>query len=289
MAKKAAKRTAAGSARKGSAKGRSASGRKKTAKKAAGNRRSGSRSASRVTARKKTTRASKPARKAAPKARARAKKAARPSRRPAAKKAAAPTRRTTAKKAAATTRRTAARKTAPRRNSGRERDLDQTPETGRSVKGLTNPFPTKRSTGTAAGAGGMRLAPGLERARRHLREVDETVPSPPSSLSLDRRPSAARTGRQEMREARRDHPEVNPDITGGDVDADWASAYDAGDEAPGGDNPTPDQDRVDDIGKALGVQYDDNEELKASDKIAERDKRRWELDPASSDDYRDRD
>jgi hypothetical protein len=289
MAKKAAKRTAAGSARKGSAKGRSASGRKKTAKKAAGNRRSGSRSASRVTARKKTTRASKPARKAAPKARARAKKAARPSRRPAAKKAAAPTRRTTAKKAAATTRRTAARKTAPRRNSGRERDLDQTPETGRSVKGLTNPFPTKRSTGTAAGAGGMRLAPGLERARRHLREVDETVPSPPSSLSLDRRPSAARTGRQEMREARRDHPEVNPDITGGDVDADWASAYDAGDEAPGGDNPTPDQDRVDDIGKALGVQYEDNEELKASDKIAERDKRRWELDPASSDDYRDRD
>jgi hypothetical protein len=289
MAKKAAKRTAAGSARKGSAKGRSASGRKKTAKKAAGNRRSGSRSASRVTARKKTTRASKPARKAAPKARARAKKAARPSRRPAAKKAAAPTRRTTAKKAAATTRRTAARKTAPRRNPGRERDLDQTPETGRSVKGLTNPFPTKRSTGTAAGAGGMRLAPGLERARRHLREVDETVPSPPSSLSLDRRPSAARTGRQEMREARRDHPEVNPDITGGDVDADWASAYDAGDEAPGGDNPTPDQDRVDDIGKALGVQYDDNEELKASDKIAERDKRRWELDPASSDDYKDRD
>jgi hypothetical protein len=289
MAKKAAKRTAAGSARKGSAKGRSANSRKKTAKKAAGARRTGSRSASRVTARKKTTRASKPARKAAPKARARAKKAARPSRRPAAKRAAAPTRRTTAKKAAATTRRTAARKTAPRRNSGRERDLDQTPETGRSVKGLTNPFPTKRSTGTAAGAGGMRLAPGLERARRHLREVDETVPSPPSSLSLDRRPSAARTGRQEMREARRDHPEVNPDITGGDVDADWASAYDAGDEAPGGDNPTPDQDRVDDIGKALGVQYDDNEELKASDKIAERDKRRWELDPASSDDYRDRD
>jgi hypothetical protein len=290
MAKKAAKRTAAGSARKGSAKSRSANSRKKTAKKAAGAGRTGSRSASRVAARKKTTRASKPARKAAPTARARAKKAARPSRRPAAKKTAAQKRRTTGKNAAAATRRTAARKAAPRRRtSGRERDLDQTPETGRSVKGLTNPFPTKRSTGTAAGAGGMRLAPGLERARRHLREVDETVPSPPSSLTMDRRPSAARTGRQEMREARRDHPEVNPDITGGDVDADWASAYDAGDEAPGGDNPTPDQDRVDDIGKALGVQYEDNEELKASDKIAERDKRRWELDPASSDDYKDRD
>ena len=46
---------------------------------------------------------------------------------------------------------------------------------------------------------------------------------------------------------------------------------------------------MDDIGKALGVEYQDNEELKASDKIAERDKQRWELDPASSDDYQDRD
>jgi uncharacterized protein DUF6335 len=188
---------------------------------------------------------------------------------------------------------TKARRPAPARlregGTGRERQLAQTPETGRSVKGPVNPFPTKRSTGTASGAGGTRQAPGLERARRHLREVDETVPSPPSSLELERRPSAARTGRQEMREARRDHPEVSPDITAGDVDADWASAYDAGDEAPGGDNPTPDQDRVDDIGKALGVEYEDNEELKASDKIAARDKKRWELDPASSDDYRDRD
>ena len=53
--------------------------------------------------------------------------------------------------------------------------------------------------------------------------------------------------------------------------------------------PTPDQDRVDDIGRALGVEYQDNEPLKASDKIAERDRHRWELDPASSDDYKERD
>ena len=47
--------------------------------------------------------------------------------------------------------------------------------------------------------------------------------------------------------------------------------------------------RLKNIGKALGVQYEDNEELKAADKITEGDKHRWELDPASSDDYRDRD
>src|SRR3954466_5383957 len=173
--------------------------------------------------------------------------------------------------------------------TGMEKDLAQTPETGRSVRGPTNPMPTKRSTGTPAGAGSTRRSPGLERERRQLRELDETVPSPPSSLELDRRPSAARSGRHELQESRREHPEVSPDITAGDVDADWEDAYSVGDEAPGGDNPTPDQDRVDDIGKALGVQYDDNEELKGSDKITKRDRHRWELDPASSDDYKDRD
>jgi hypothetical protein len=150
-------------------------------------------------------------------------------------------------------------------------------------------MPTRRSTGTPAGAGDVRKAPGLDRARRRLREVEETVPGPPSSLDLDRSASAARTGRREMRDARLEHNETSPVLTGGDVDANWEDAYSVGDEAPGGDNPTPDQDRVDDIGKALGVEYQDNEELRASDKIADRDRHRWELDPASSEDYRDRD
>jgi hypothetical protein len=172
---------------------------------------------------------------------------------------------------------------------GREETLAQTPETGRSVRGITNPMPTKRSTGTAAGAGGMRRAPGLERERKQLREIEESVPGPPSSLNMDRHGSAARTGRANLRHAKHEHTETSPAMTGGDVDADWEDAYAVGDEAPGGDNPTPDQDVVDDIGRALGIEYQDNEELKGSDKIAERDKKRWELDPASAEDYKDRD
>ena len=64
------------------------------------------------------------------------------------------------------------------------------------------------------------------------------------------------------------------------MDADWQLAYSSGDEAPGGDNPTPDQDVVDEIGEALGVNYEDGEELKGAAKIEDRDKHRWELDPA---------
>jgi hypothetical protein len=190
----------------------------------------------------------------------------------------------------ASTRPKAARSTRPTAGgTGREETLAQTPETGRTRRGPTNPLPTKRSTGTPAGAGTSRSAR-LDRERKMLREIDETVPSPPSSLDLDSRgPSAARSGRKKLEDAKEDHTETSPVMTGGDVDADWEDAYSVGDEAPGGDNPTPDQDRVDDIGKALGVTYDDNEELKAADKIADRDKHRWELDPASSEDYTDRD
>jgi hypothetical protein len=36
------------------------------------------------------------------------------------------------------------------------------------------------------------------------------------------------------------------------------------------------------------VEYQDNEELQGSDKVVKRDEHRWELDPASSDDYKDR-
>jgi hypothetical protein len=147
---------------------------------------------------------------------------------------------------------------------------------------------TRRSTGTPSGAGSSR-SPRLDRERRQLRELEEeSHDTPPSSLDMDRTASAARSGRRHMQDELEDHTESSPAMTGGDVDADWQDAYAVGDEAPGGDNPTPDQDRVDDIGKALGVTYDDNEELKGSDKITERDKHRWELDPASSDDYRDR-
>jgi len=132
-----------------------------------------------------------------------------------------------------------------------------------------------------------KTSPRLDRVRRTL-EDEDMVPMPPSSLNMDRHGSAARTGRAEMKQSRLDHAGMGQDITGGDNDVDVEDAYFTGDEAPGGDNPSPDQDVVEDIGKALGVQYDDNEELKGSDKIIERDKHRWEMDPASSEDYKDR-
>jgi hypothetical protein len=148
------------------------------------------------------------------------------------------------------------------------------------------PAATKASR-PAPTAAKKKFAPGLDRERRIL-DDDVVQNTPPSSLSLDRTASAARTGRQELRERYDNHNETSPALTGGDVDADWESAYSTGDEAPGGDNPTPDQNNVDDIGVALGVEYADNEELAGAEKIEERDRHRWEDDPASSEDFDDR-
>ena len=72
--------------------------------------------------------------------------------------------------------------------------------------------------------------------------------------------------------------ETSPRLTGGDVDADWQRAADAGDEAVGGSTATPDQDVVDELGEALGVAQAPDAEVQTSGEIlADRDRHRWTL------------
>ena len=84
----------------------------------------------------------------------------------------------------------------------------------------------------------------------------------------------------------REHPETSPEISAGDIDAAWDRA-DVGEETPGGTVATPDQDIVEAVGKALGLTFQDNEAVDPR-KLDKRDRERWELDPASSEDYLDR-
>ncbi len=155
-----------------------------------------------------------------------------------------------------------------------------------AVKRAAKPAAKRAARPPATIAAVAGKVPRLDRARRTLGE--DVVPTPPSSLNMDRHGSAARTGRAELADLRRQHHGMN-ELSAGDADVDVEDAFFTGEEAPGGDNPTPDQDIVDDIGKALGVEYADSEELKAADKVGRRDRHRWELDPASAEDYKDRD
>jgi hypothetical protein len=216
-----------------------------------------------------------------------AKKTASAARKAARKKVARKAPRAVARKAV---RKGAARKVAksPRKVAARKASAPKAsaaPKTAAAPR--TSPAPKTVSLKTRVVKPPVRTAPGLNRERRIVRDED-IVPTPPSSLDFDRSASAARSGRRELRERYDEHTETSPALTGGDVDADWESAYSVGDEAPGGDNPTPDQDLVDDIGRAVGVEYQDNEELKGEAKISKRDRNRWELDPASSDDWDER-
>lgn len=74
------------------------------------------------------------------------------------------------------------------------------------------------------------------------------------------------------------------EVLGGDPDAD----PDDVEEVVSGDNPTPDQDVVDELGEAVGVTYEDAEPLEIEEKLAKRDRNRWELNPVSSEDFQQR-
>lgn len=91
-------------------------------------------------------------------------------------------------------------------------------------------------------------------------------------------------------EVRRFHEELNeyhavsPRLSGGDVDADWQDAESSGEETVGGTVATPDQDIVDELGRAVGMEFEDNQPLRSpAEVLDERDRHRWELNRSSAD------
>ena len=79
----------------------------------------------------------------------------------------------------------------------------------------------------------------------------------------------------------RNNTAASPADAGGDLDAAWEDVNDSGSETVAGDNPTPDQSLVEENAQAIGVSYEDNEELEFIDKIEKRDRDRFELDENS--------
>ncbi len=92
-------------------------------------------------------------------------------------------------------------------------------------------------------------------------------------------------GSHEIELRMRTCPWSSPLLSGGDVDAHWEAAESAGDETIGGSCSIPGQSVVDDLGEALGIVYGQNEVMRLREKHDRRDRHRWELDPASSEDF----
>jgi Family of unknown function (DUF6335) len=95
-------------------------------------------------------------------------------------------------------------------------------------------------------------------------------------------------GGRTMRDRMEEYTSTSSELTGGDIDARWDQAEAVGDEAVGGTVATPDQSIVQELGAAVGLDYDDGTSLQTIDIMDERDAGRWELDPMSSEDYDER-
>lgn len=74
---------------------------------------------------------------------------------------------------------------------------------------------------------------------------------------------------------------MTPETTGGDIDAEWEKSEDDGAEAFAGHNPTPDQSNVEENARAMGFNFQDNQEIDLLDKMRRRDADRFELDEDS--------
>jgi hypothetical protein len=103
------------------------------------------------------------------------------------------------------------------------------------------------------------------------------------------RQGLATGGRQKLEEKLNEHNGMDPSLSGGDIDAAWEDSNVAGEESVGGSVSTPDQDVVDEIGEAAGLNYRDDEPLDSDKKVLDRDRNRWELNPQSADDNEDED
>jgi len=95
-------------------------------------------------------------------------------------------------------------------------------------------------------------------------------------------------GTHQLAERLRENNGFDPSLSGGDIDAQWEMAESQGDEAATGSQSTPGQNDTEETAAAMGISYADDEELKVGEKERSRDEHRWELDPASSDDYEER-
>lgn len=98
----------------------------------------------------------------------------------------------------------------------------------------------------------------------------------------------ANEGGRVMRQREHQYNEADAVLTGGDIDANYEQANAVGDEAVGGTAATPDQDIVDELGAAVGLEMADQEWLHTDEILNVRDDRRWELEPKSSEDYEER-
>lgn len=112
---------------------------------------------------------------------------------------------------------------------------------------------------------------------------DQPVPDNDVKELMDEEIAHAPQAPSELKQRLREHHSTSPELSGGDIDAEWEESNDDGAESVGGHNPTPDQSDVEENAHAMGIDYQDNEPLDFEKKVGKRDKDRFELKESSKD------
>ena len=118
----------------------------------------------------------------------------------------------------------------------------------------------------------------------YLSNNPDFVPDPEIEEFMEEEISRAPKDPDLLAQRIRNNTAASPSDAGGDLDASWEDVNDSGTETISGDNPTPDQSNVEENAHAVGVNFEDNEELDFLDKIERRDRDRFELDERSKTD-----
>ena len=141
----------------------------------------------------------------------------------------------------------------------------------------------KRAAGKPAAA-----ARSAARSTAPARTLDEIGPDPAllprHGPPRRRRPAPAAP---KCRERSRDHRGHDPDLTAGDVDADARTPISAATRRRAATTRRPTRTSSTRSARRSASNTRTTRSCRASDKIAERDRHRWELDPASSEDYKE--
>ena len=115
----------------------------------------------------------------------------------------------------------------------------------------------------------------------YLSNNPDYVPDPDIEEFMEEEIARAPKDPELLAQRLRNNTAASPVDAGGDPDASWEDVNDSGTESVSGDNPTPDQSVVEENARAVGLIYEDNEELDLMDKIDRRDRDRFELDERS--------
>jgi hypothetical protein len=113
----------------------------------------------------------------------------------------------------------------------------------------------------------------------YLANDPEFVPDPEIEEFMEEEIAHAPKDPELLAHKLRNNTAASPADTGGDLDADWEDV--SGSETFAGDSPTPDQSMVEENARAIGVSFEDNEELDFLGKIEKRDRKRYELEEQS--------